>query len=152
MSSASLKMQAWQFEELEAKGESCWKNESIPEKDLLLDEALLEAQKLVTVQFDEEEPAILQDAYIRAERFLRTQSHEMKKRLGFFPAPPSLSPGPNGSADLHWDRSDGGLLVNIPEGNATATFYGEWGGTNRIKGSFNPNTWELGILTWLSKS
>lgn len=132
--------------------EELWESEEeCPETDTALSEALKSAQKLVTEDLDEDEPSILGSALERAETFLRAQSHQMKKAFGYFAPTPRISPGPNGSVDLHWELASGEMLVNVPAGQAPATYYGESGSTNRTKGSFDPISWHLGIYTWLSK-
>ena len=123
----------------------------LPEKDLLLEEAFEETLEFVNDRFDEDEPTIMSAAFDRAKEFLRIQSREMKKRLGYFPPVPTISPGPSGSVDLHWEQPSWGLLVNIPPTDALATFYGDCAGEGRIKGNLDPKVWKLGIYTWLSK-
>ncbi|MFZ0662922.1 MAG: hypothetical protein WAM66_09545 [Acidobacteriaceae bacterium] len=142
----------WKFEDESSPRGKGWESEQEhPETDVALDEALKSAEKLMTVDWDEDEPTILKPAFDRAKTFLLAQSHQMKKGVGCFPPPPRISPGPSGSADLHWDGRSGEMLVNIPVGQAPATYYGESVSTSPVKGSFDPNSWHLGIYTWLSK-
>lgn len=120
------------------------------EKDLLLEKSLDDAANIVADLFDENEPTILPDALERAEKFLRAQSWEVKRRFGFFPPAPAISPGPNGSADINWEQPTWGLLVNVPA-SGQATFYGECSGKGRLKGNLDPKSWNLGLITWLSR-
>lgn len=153
--SEAAPLAAWSFEETEPKEKVQWKKSEAPpeEDDRLLEQALHAARGIVSERFDEEAPTILAAAFDRAETFLRTQSREMKKRLGCFPPTPNISPGPNGSADLHWEQTNWGLLVNVPSTtDDQATFYGDCKeGAARIKDSFDPANWNLGIMSWLSK-
>jgi hypothetical protein len=145
-------MGAWEIEELEPNGQSSWQKNPPPlEEDALLEEAIDKAREFVNDDLDAEEPTILRSAFARAKEFLRAHSREMKKRLAYFPPAPSITPGPNGSADLHWEQPAWALLVNIPAGDAFATFYGDAQGSGRIKGNLDPKVWNLGIITWLSK-
>lgn len=142
----------WKLEQQEPQESSAWKTgAAAPEEDAFLEDALGAAEELVCDQLDEEEPAILPAAFARAKTFLRAQSYQMRKGFCNFPPLPRISSGPNGSVDLHWDGPNGELLVNIPEGSAPATYYGESGSVNRTKGSFDPNSWDLVVYTWLSK-
>lgn len=120
------------------------------EEDFLLERSLAEAANVVADQFDENEPTILPEALERSAEFLRAQSRETKSRFGFFPPAPTISPGPDGSADLSWEQPSWGLLVNVPS-DGEATFYGECAGKGRIKGSLDPKSWNLGVITWLSR-
>jgi hypothetical protein len=66
---------------------------------------------------------------------------------------PDLTPGPAGSLDLHWDRPDYELLVNIPvDEHAMAGFYGDDRGSVCIKGRFDPNHANEGLLQWLIRA
>ena len=149
---SSLAPMKWDWAETEPKGKSSWEMNPVPpEEDALLDDVLETASEIVSVRFDQDEPTILSAAFDRARKFLRTQSLEMKKRLGYFPPTPNISPGPNGSVDLHWEQPTWRLLVNIPATETHASFYGECAGNGKIKGNLDPNRWNLGITSWLSK-
>jgi hypothetical protein len=152
MSSLAPASTTWDGPELETKGNSPWKvNPAPPEEDALLEVALETASAIVSDQFDEDEPMILSAAFERAQEFLRTESREIKKRFGYFPPTPNILPGPNGSADIHWEQPGWGLLVNIPATDELATFYGDCAGNGRVKGNLDPKSWHLGITSWLSK-
>jgi len=149
MSSLAPSSITWDLTEPEAKEKISW---NLPtEEDTLLEEALENASAIVSGSFDEEEPTILSAAFARTQKFLHNQSREMNSRLGYFPPAPYISPGPNGSADLHWKQAGWGLLLNIPATDAVATFYGDCTGNGKVKGHLDPNSWHLGITTWLSK-
>ena len=143
----------WKWEHEQPQEASSWKkNTSAPVEDASLNEVLETAEGLVCNLLDDEEPTILPAAFARAKFFLRTQSLEMKKRLGYFPPTPRITPGPKGSVDLHWMNQAWALLVNIPASDALATFYGDCQEGGKIKGNLDPRIWQLGIITWLSKS
>ena len=149
MSSLASALDAWRFVE----EETSWKqNTSPPEEDVPLEAVIEMTRELVSDNFENEEPTILRSAFNRAEKFLRAHSRETKKRCGYFPPVPSITPGPKGSADLHWLQPAWALLVNVPDGDALATFYGESEGGGRVKGNLDPKVWNLGIVTWLSKN
>ena len=63
---------------------------------------------------------------------------------------PRFGIGPNESVDLYWKQPSWELLINIPaDPAALASFYGDDYGSQRIKGSFEPREFNLGIATWL---
>lgn len=149
--SSSAPALTWEFQDTPITNTEPWKAVPPPEEDHSLEESLEGIQALVTEEFDGEEPTILRDAFDRAATFLRIQSREMKKRLGCFAPAPVITPGPDGSADLQWERPAWALLINVPSGSAPASFYGEGPNNSRIKGAFDPSSWNLGIVSWLSK-
>lgn len=73
------------------------------------------------------------------------------ERFGKFPLIPYISPGPDGSVDLHWEHGGRGLLINIPADDGRATFYGDGKGMITIRGNFDPSTCYEGLIKWLSK-
>ncbi len=153
MSSAAPAYHGWEIEveSLENNQEAWPKSPVPPEKDIRMEEALEEAEGIITDQFDEDEPAILSAAFSRANEFLQSQSFEIKKRFGHFPPAPSILPGPNGSADVRWSQPGWGLLINFPADGSHATFYGDCEGGGRIKGTLDRKVCDLGIVTWLNK-
>jgi hypothetical protein len=145
----------WEFgEESLPQSGTCWRSEEGCDEttDVALDVALESAQEYLVEELDEEEPGILDSALKRAETFLRAQSYQMRRAFSHFAPLPRISPGPDGSVDLHWELMNGEMLVNIPAGQVHATYYAESGSRNRVKGSFDPSTWDLVVYTWLSKN
>ena len=101
-------------------------------------------------QENEAQPSLdSKQALDRAATFLLSQSARLKTMCGL-PAPvPDIDLGPAGSIDIHWKRGDWELLVNIPAATGElAAFYGD-NGSQKIKGSFDPKTFNYGIATWL---
>lgn len=147
MSSAEMAL-AWEADEaVEVERRGAWEGDV----DAALEGELEEAARAVARHIEEDEPAILPAAFERAEAFLRAQSRESRKLFRRFPRPPVVSPGPNGSADLHWEGPGRGLLVNVPADDSLATFYGDREGGGRIKGSLDPRQPDLEIISWLSR-
>jgi hypothetical protein len=102
---------------------------------------------------DADVPVFSAQALDRAIAFLRAQSAQFRKMLGTLPPVPNIDPGPDGSVDLHWRREGWELLVNIPpDENRLASFYGDDYGAQKIKGSFDPQNANNGILMWLTNS
>jgi hypothetical protein len=63
---------------------------------------------------------------------------------------PHIGAGPNGSIDLHWKRKNSELLVNIPaDPNGLVTYYGDDYGAQKVKGTMNLSTFNLGIAACL---
>jgi hypothetical protein len=153
MSTMTLELRDWWTEEApSAERQAPWLRAAAPaETDPALDAELERAEEMVRDQIEDDEPAILRPALDRASAFLRVQSRESRERFEKFPPAPYVSPGPDGSVDLHWERPGWGLLINVPADESPATFYGDGGRMCRIKGSFDPRTCDLGIINWLSK-
>lgn len=101
---------------------------------------------------DEGSPAISEATWKRAVEFLaRYAKWAWENRARVIDAPDIL-PGPDGGVDLHWDRPDYELLISIPtDVGATACFYGDDRGSISIKGTFDPDRANHGILEWLIK-
>jgi len=102
---------------------------------------------------DVEVPVFSEQSLNRAIAFLRAQSAQFRKMFGTFAPVPNIGPGPSGSVDLHWRREGWELLVNIPSGGSRlATFYGDDYGAQKIKGGFDPTTFNYGVIMWLMNS
>ncbi len=94
--------------------------------------------------------AISQDTFDRAVEFLTKQADWVWSSFGTRLSVPIIGPGPNGSIDLHWKQPGWELLINIPaDTNELASFYGDNYGAQKIKGSFDTKTENLGIAAWL---
>jgi hypothetical protein len=86
----------------------------------------------------------------RAIAFLKTHSAGLWRSYGARLPIPTIGPGPAGSIDIYWKRRTWELLVNIPPTQEEpATFYGNDYGSQKIKGSFDPTKYTLGIAIWL---
>ena len=118
-------------------------------------EAEIEQAKLILNlgdDWDGEGSASYSEATLeRAIAFLNMHMERLWKSYGI-PSPiPSIGPGPDGSIDVHWKQPTWELLVNIPgDANEMAAFYGDNYGTQKIKGSLNPECFNLGIAEWLA--
>jgi hypothetical protein len=63
---------------------------------------------------------------------------------------PRVSPGPNGSIDMHWNNKKKELLINIPaDSGKPITFYGDDFGDQKITGSVHVGMIERLIAYWL---
>jgi hypothetical protein len=89
------------------------------------------------------------ETFERAESFLNAHSGFLRQ-FDFELPIPNIGAGPNGSIDLHWKSPNWELLVNIPaDPTKMATFYGDNYGVQKIKGSVDPKTYNLGLAAWL---
>ena len=126
------------------------------ERDQGLNNELAQAESMLERPRDEDEEdtsAFSSETLLRAKTFLLGQSKQFRKICGHFPPVPRIGSGPNGSVDLYWKEKDWELLINIPaEDGKMATFYGDDYGAQKIKGSFDPNSFNYGIVPWLIRS
>jgi hypothetical protein len=87
----------------------------------------------------------------RAIAFLSSHILQFWESYGIQLPIPNIGPGPEGSIDIHWKRPAWELLVNIPaDVNQMASFYGDNYGNQKIKGSLDPESFNLGIVEWLA--
>ena len=94
--------------------------------------------------------AYSENVFARAVAFVAAHSTKGYDLCSSYPPAPRISPGPDGSIDLHWKRKTWELLVNIPaDDSQMAVFYGDDYGAAKIRGSFDPRTVNLGIVNWL---
>lgn len=85
----------------------------------------------------------------RAIVFLKQQAEHVRE-CGSELDIPKILPGPEGSIDLHWDKQDYELLINIPsDPQRRATFYGDDRISLQIKGTLDTSTFTLGLVEWL---
>lgn len=124
-----------------------------------ISEALKQSRAILDLQdnWDDEggrryEPETLS----RTASFLERYAVRAWTRFGIAIDAPEIGPGPDGSIDLHWNSQKDRfvLLVNIrPAGDPSgpAGFYGRDNQGTTIKGSFDPERVNSGLLEWLMK-
>ncbi|MGO9060087.1 MAG: hypothetical protein ACLQU2_22305 [Candidatus Binataceae bacterium] len=89
---------------------------------------------------DEDGAPCTEETWSRAATLLAQISLSLFEKGGEKIDVPRILPGPNGSIDIHWDKLDYELLINIPaDPKASATFYGDNREKSKIKGSFDSN-------------
>jgi len=87
--------------------------------------------------------------WTRAITLLRTHISWLWKRHGLIVEAPNILPGPNSSIDVHWRTKNFELLINIPDDpSAQASFYGDDYGQRSVKGTFDPTSYNFGLLTF----
>jgi len=117
-----------------------------------LEAEIARAEEILKLEADwdgEGSPTYSKETFERAVSFLTDHSRYLWS-CGIYPPVPHIGPGPEGSIDLHWRQQSWELLVNIPaDPAAMASFYGDNYGAQKIKGSIDPRTVNLGIVAWL---
>ena len=134
-----------------------WKSEwTAPLESDNLDElsrALHAARKLLILEDNwdgEGSPGYLKATLDRAAIFLNRHMRWVWEKYAVWLQAPQILPGPDGSIDIHWETANFELLVNMPaDPSAPATFYGDNYGKGSIKGSFDPSSFNMGLVTWL---
>ena len=120
-----------------------------------LDEAIEASRAILDLEPHEDEgkAAYSEETWARAVEFVRRNAKWLWVDMGFVADLPEILPGPDGSIDLHWDYPTYEMLINIPtDPQAEAGFYGDDRGNISIKGKFDPNTFNHGLLPWLAKA
>jgi hypothetical protein len=129
--------------------------ESSTAEDLELQAEIKRAETILDLEVDwdgESSVAYTQETFDRAVNFLTAHSAKLHEMCKLHLPVPNIGPGPNGSIDLHWKNEDWELLVNIPgDVSRPASFYGDDYGVQKIKGSLDPKTINLGIVAWLMR-
>ncbi len=89
----------------------------------------------------------------RAAQFLSRYARRLWQTEGKVIDPPDITPVPDGTIDIHWDRPEFELLVNITCGDSNlAEFYGDDRGSIAIRGEFDLSRLSEGLIHWLLKS
>ena len=120
-----------------------------------LDDIIETSRAILKLELDEDvaQTPYTEATWTRAVDFLRRNAKWVSKTLGRTVDLPEILPGPDGSIDLHWEYPDYELLINVSaDPNAKASFYGDDRGEMSIKGKFDSNTFNHGLLLWLARA
>ena len=120
----------------------------------LVDEAIEDSRRILELEDDwdgEGSSAYSVITWQRAVDFVSRYAERLREMLGIVMDAPEIMPGPNGSIDVDWETEAYELLVNIPsDATQHASFYGDDYGSMVIKGTFNPDAFNRGLLLWLA--
>lgn len=131
---------------------------NLPEPDAgtQLEQVITESRSLLDLADDWDgngSPRVSESAWARAMKFLRRYARMAHDSFGRNVESPKIGPGPDGSIDLHWESQDFEILVNVPaDPSQMAEFYGDDYGHASIKGRFDPEGSNEGLLLWLMKT
>lgn len=127
-----------------------------PSELQVIEERIQESRWILSLEEDwdgEGGRVVVEETWQRATSYLRSQALVCLSRHDVVIPSPRISPGPEGSIDIHWQTDSYELLVNIPENPAVpATFYGDDYGKLSIKGTFDPTSepaGHLALVSWL---
>jgi hypothetical protein len=103
--------------------------------------------------WDEEgSPSYAEHTWKRAVGFLWNQAKWFWERHHLVIDPPRISPGPDGSIDIHWKTVTAELLVNVPTSKASAlSFYGDTTTGSHIQGSIKDTDYKQALWLWLKE-
>lgn len=131
------------------------KNNRLPSDLRYLSDAINSSFSILKLEKDCNEegiPVYKKSTLDRAIKFLENHALWLWKNHGICIDAPKILPGPSGSIDLWWAKDSYELLVNIPEDPCEpANFYGDDKGKIHIKGTFNPDVCNQGLLIWLQE-
>ena len=119
-----------------------------------LDEIIEASHAILELELDEDEAQApyAEETWTRAVEFVRRNAQWVWDTFSRVVDLPEILPGPDGSIDLHWDYPTYEMLINIPaDPNAKACFYGDDRGEMSVKGKFDSNTFNHGLLLWLAR-
>ena len=98
-------------------------------------------------------PGYSAQTWSRATNYLARTALACWREFRVVIPPPWITPGPEGSIDLHWQTDEYELLVNLPASSSEdAAFYGDHKEGLYIEGKFDPETNGIGrmaLVAWL---
>jgi hypothetical protein len=119
-------------------------------------DAIVSSQRILNLKDnwdDEGSKAYNESTWRRATEFVREHTLWVWEHHEVVVDAPRITPGPEGSIDIHWEDANRELLVNIPaDPTGRVTFYGDDKGETRIKGVLTGIAAEHGLLVWLTKA
>lgn len=99
---------------------------------------------------DEGSSGYTEEFWSQAISFLKNNAQQLRAKNGVWVYAPTISPGPYGSIDLHWETSERELLIKIPANlDEPASYYGDDRRKNKIKGTLDISENNEWILLWL---
>ena len=98
----------------------------------------------------EQAEAFSPETWLKTVRFVAEYANWLFDLFGKTMAVPKIYHGPDGSIDVYWENKRFNLLINIPPGSASATFYGDNYGTQITEGRFDPTNFREALLPDLS--
>jgi len=115
--------------------------------------AIEESKYLLEIEadFDDEGSQGCQfSTWEKAINFLVKYSQWALKSFNYIIERPKIYDGPDSSVDILWKTESYRLLINFPqETTQPASFYGDDRAMNKIKGTFDPQKNNLGLLMFL---
>lgn len=90
------------------------------------------------------------EVWLKAVQFVAGYAQWLFDVFGKIMATPKIYHAPGGSIDIYWENERFNLLINIPPGDAPATFYGDNYGAQVTEGKFDPQHFQQGLLPHLS--
>ncbi len=90
------------------------------------------------------------EVWSKTVRFVAEYARWLFDVFGKIMVTPKIYHGPEGSIDVYWENQQFNLLINIPPGEAHATFYGDNYGAQVTEGRFDPENFQQSLLPHLS--
>jgi hypothetical protein len=126
--------------------------ESLPEELDHIRTAIIDSKDILESKDEDENFLCQESTWKRAANFLSQHAYSLWSTRGVTIEAPEISPGPEGSVDLHWELKTYELLINIrADPSAPAGFYGDDKGKIKIKGTLDLSAYNEGLLLWLEK-
>jgi hypothetical protein len=101
---------------------------------------------------DRGSPGYQEHTWQRARDVLLNVAHAYLTRTGQEPTAPKVTPGPDGSIDIHWRQPDRDLVVNVPAAaHDPLVFYGETRRGATAKGHLDPAASNDWLVEWLKQ-
>jgi hypothetical protein len=138
--------------------EISYSNPFLPPEIRSVREALNKSRDILKLEDDWDDAGSIgyaESTWFRVERFLMGNALKLWRSHKTCFEPPDISPGPEGSFDLHWKTADRELLINVPaRPEASIGFYGDdnrEGTENAIRGKDLGSRDAEWIFLWLMK-
>ncbi len=84
----------------------------------------------------------------KAAQFILLNAIAMFKENGIKMSEPAISNGPEGSIDILWQEGNRTLLLNVPNGDGSLSFYGSDSNGSEIKGTTGQGEKNKWLMVW----
>ncbi|NOS99961.1 MAG: hypothetical protein HOP29_04980 [Phycisphaerales bacterium] len=130
--------------------------ETLPGELNRIRNAVVQSREMLDLRDDWDDDGakqISEEAWRRAAAFLTRYAERVWDRTSRVLDAPDLTPSVDGGVDLDWDKPAYRLLIAIPpDVGVMASFYGDNRGRGFIKGEFDVDDLNEGLIEWLTKA
>lgn len=130
-------------------------NETLPTALSHIQDAIDKSRYILDLNDDWDEegsPGYEEQVWRRAVDFLSSTAVQLWTTSGLVTEAPRITPGPDGSIDVHWRIPNHELLLNVPANpQEPAAYYGDNSRGHIVKGSLDPSAENKWLFVWLTE-